>query len=206
MRLSKMVTSQFITGSLMRSFVREYFDDKSPDELRAAITSDWSDENTQEHLGIIAVPDTARSVYEIGAGIGRLLKPLCELGHTVGGCDASLAMVKEADGRLCINLTDGGGRIPEIGGTQDFVFSIICFQHIPDTATVERYIADAYRILRPGGSCAFQVLAEDLKPGRELWTYHAPERLSIHMSGVGFGYVITERHGIWTVLRGRKPS
>jgi SAM-dependent methyltransferase len=39
----------------------------------------------------------------------------------------------------------------------DFVFSYIVFQHIPDVNVTLKYIREAGRVLRPGGSFYFQV-------------------------------------------------
>jgi len=191
----------------MRSFVREYFDDKplnGPRSLKASITPDWSDANAENHLALIGVPDDAERVYEIGAGIGRLLSRLKDT-HMVAGCDASPSMVREQIDGCNIIECDGDGSVP-IVRLHDFVFSIVCFQHIPDTATVKRYIAEAYAILRPGGSFAFQVLADDVHPGRELWTYHDLGELLKCMDSVGFLDGGIEIVGVWAVIRGDKPE
>ena len=183
----------------MRSFVKEYFDTNNLERLKTTITPDWSDSNVKNHLNIIK--PSGERVYEIGAGIGRLLNALKE-NHVVAGCDASQAMIKNQLPGCNISLCDGTGSIPAETGSQDFVFSIIVFQHIPDTATVKRFISEAYRILERG-NFAFQVFSHYEKRS-ELWTYHDHNELLKAMELAGFTKITVDKGGRWTVFRGKK--
>jgi ubiquinone/menaquinone biosynthesis C-methylase UbiE len=48
--------------------------------------------------------------------------------------------------RLC-----DGQTFPVEDASVDFVYSVICFQHIPYRDMIQRYIAESYRVLKPGG-------------------------------------------------------
>jgi SAM-dependent methyltransferase len=198
----------------MRSFVKEYFDGKPLEELKKTITPDWSEANVERHLALLDVPEGAKKILEIGCGLGRLLVPLYDRGaeHCVG-VDASQNMI--AAGKVLIGkrkidllLCDGEGQIPfpasELRGYFDFAFSIITFQHIPNTAAVAKYLGEAYRLLRPGGQLVFQVLAADLQPGRELWTYHEPRVLQAHLFKIGFIAVRIQKRNQWLIFRAHK--
>lgn len=182
----------------MRSFVSEYFNNDDLEKLKRTITPNWSDENVQNHLNIIK--PHGKRIYEIGAGIGRLLNTLKEE-HIVSGCDASESMIKNQLPGCNISLCDGKGSIPADTGSQDFVFSIIVFQHIPDTSVVRKFIREAYRILDKG-EFAFQVFSHYEKDS-ELWTYHDHNELYREMIDSGFKTTIEENER-WTVFRGIK--
>ena len=197
---------------MKRAFVREYWDHKSVPGLERAVTPDWSAANLERHLALLDLPDELGTVLEIGCGLGRLLFALYDRGAALCvGVDASRAMLAEAGNRLedRINVSlihcDGSGAVPVIpDGYFDLVFSIITFQHIPNTATVLLYLAEAHRLLRPGGALRFQVLASDVKPGRELWTYHPHPVLRGHLAALGFQNLEECPAGIWTVFKCRK--
>ena len=197
---------------MTRNFVKEFFDNKPLDGLRKAITGDWSDKNVNYHLALLNPPPKAKKILEIGCGLGRLLIPLYDRGakHCVG-VDASEAMINE--GRALVGVRDiilvpcaGDGLIPwDPDGYFDFAFSIITFQHIPDTETVKRFLSEAHRLLAPGGQLSFQVLSHDVKPGRELWTYHDLGELQEHLIGLGFTGAWHER-GVWAIYQGKKEG
>jgi SAM-dependent methyltransferase len=197
----------------MRSFVKEYFDGKPVPRLKRAITPDWSEANLARHLDLLAVPPEAKKLLEIGCGMGRLLIPLYDRGgqHCVG-VDASRDMVAAGNqligGRhIWILPCDGQGKIPlEMDNYFDFAFSIITFQHIPNLATVITYLAEAHRLLRPGGVLRFQVLGEDVKPGRELWTYHDLRILQNYLISQGYQGVKVRHAGVWAIFTAQKTS
>ena len=197
---------------MTRNFVKEFFDNKPLDGLRKAITGDWSDKNTRYHLALLNPPAEAKKILEIGCGLGRLLIPLYDRGakHCVG-IDASESMIIEGlrlVGGRNIELIHcaGDGVIPIVlSGYFDSAFSIITFQHIPDTETVKRYLSECHRLLAPGGQLSFQVLSHDVKPGRELWTYHDLGELQAHLTSLGFAGVFQVR-GVWAIYQGQKEG
>lgn len=106
------------------------------------------------------------SVLEIGCGIGRLLEPLAEHFRWLYGVDVSGVMVLRGKKRLAhlpqIHFTqvDGTGSIPFGESSFDFCFSYITFHHIPQKQIVGRYIAEAFRVLKPGGLFRFQLFGQ----------------------------------------------
>ena len=182
-----------------RAFVTEYFVRDDLERLKKTITPDWSEDNVKNHLKLIK--PHGDSIYEIGAGIGRLLNYL-KNDHKVAGCDASEPMIKNQYPGCNISLCDGKGAIPADDASFDFVFSIIVFQHIPNTEVVMNYIKEAYRILKEGGEFAFQVFSHHERES-ELWTFHDLDVLKGAMQDAGFEVTINEGDR-WTIFRGQK--
>ena len=100
-------------------------------------------------------------VLEIGCGVGRLLEPLTANFRSVHGVDVSGEMVRQGHARMVhlpqVQLleVDGSGTLPFADGSFDFCFSYITFHHIPDKRVVHAYLAEAFRILKPGGIFRF---------------------------------------------------
>lgn len=195
-----------------KSFVGTYFEGKTGDKLRSTITPSWNEKNLNYHLELVGCPKDAKAVCEIGSGIGRLLKPIYDSGvsHCVG-FDASQSMVEEGekyvgDRNVQIFKVDGNGGI-DIGASEyfDFVFSIITFQHIPNTETVKKYLSEAHRLLKDGSELMFQVLSKDMNRG-ELWSYHPLEELESHLKDLGFKDIKIEHKDKWAVFRCEKSS
>ena len=95
---------------------------------------------------------------EYGCGMGRLAFWLHQAFRRVVGVDASetmLAKAKEMMPGPKYMLCDGAS-FPLKAGSVDVVFSKIVFQHLP-REVVRAVIADAHRVLRPGGLLIFQL-------------------------------------------------
>jgi SAM-dependent methyltransferase len=104
----------------------------------------------------IALPPRAVAV-EIGSGIGRLARPLAARVAKVYACDVSAEMI--ARGREYCRDTGNIEWVHSHGdlrgvpdGCADFVFSHIVFQHVPRKKFIRAYVAEAFRVLKPGGS------------------------------------------------------
>jgi len=101
-------------------------------------------------------------VLEIGCGVGRLLRPLSERVAEAAGVDLSEEMIRRgreycAD-RPNVELHRTNGSLDFLpAGHFDFVFSHIVFQHVPRRSYVERYLREAWRVLKPGGVLRVQV-------------------------------------------------
>lgn len=79
-------------------FNKGYFDGKTGDDLRKTITPDWA--STERHLRVVNTPPEAKTILEIGCGIGRLLREIHDErpGRHCVGYDASSAMILEGFG------------------------------------------------------------------------------------------------------------
>jgi SAM-dependent methyltransferase len=102
-------------------------------------------------------------VLEIGCGAGRMTKALCTVFGQVDAVDISSEMIAHARAALkeCPNVRfhlNNGVDLSMFSADQfDFAVSVIVFQHIPRRVIVENYIAETWRVLRPGSLFRFQV-------------------------------------------------
>lgn len=96
-------------------------------------------------------------VLEIGCGIGRLMQYLAVVFAEVHGIDVSPEMVARARERLArfpnAHPIAGDGRSlrPYADASFDLIVSHVVFQHVPEKEIVRSYVAEARRVLRPGG-------------------------------------------------------
>lgn len=103
------------------------------------------------------------TALEIGCGPGRLMRPLADDFAQVRGVDVSAQMVELANENLsaCDNAVASvasGSDLSEFDDDSiDFLYSYAVFQHIPSKDVVLSYLADACRVLRPGGVMKCQV-------------------------------------------------
>lgn len=110
-----------------------------------------------EHL---LQPD--RVVLDIGCGIGRMDRHIAPRVRSLTGIDVSGEMVARARERLAdldnVRFVEGDGRTlaPLADRSFDLVFSHIVFQHVPRAVSTS-YFAEAFRVLRPGGTFLFQM-------------------------------------------------
>jgi SAM-dependent methyltransferase len=117
------------------------------------------------------LPERRQLAVEIGSGLGRLCLALADRYERVIGIDVSSEMVDRAreltaHDRVRFEQGDGFTLQPVESGTADLVLSFTVFQHIPRLEVIESYIADAARVLRPGGVMAFQW---NNLPGARRW-------------------------------------
>jgi ubiquinone/menaquinone biosynthesis C-methylase UbiE len=105
----------------------------------------------------------ALRVLEIGCGIGRMTKHLAEVFGEIHAVDVSGEMIRQARERLqafpnvhC-HETSGCDFAALPSEHFDLVFSAYVFQHVPSAAVIRSNLVDAFRVLKPGGLCKFQV-------------------------------------------------
>ncbi len=111
--------------------------------------------------GSPVAPGGRSKAVEIGSGLGRVCLALAERFDSVTGVDISPEMVQRArelvpDPRVSFVVGDGASLPGVEDGSADLVLSFTVFQHIPRVEVIERYIAEAGRVLRPGGLFVFQ--------------------------------------------------
>ena len=115
-----------------------------------------------EYLAGLGLEIHKGRVLDFGCGAGRLTQALAgEFGQAVG-VDISYSMVECArqhnkHGDRChfvVNTSDDLAQFDD--ASFDFIYTIITLQHCPPEATT-RYIAEFFRVLRPGGVALFQV-------------------------------------------------
>lgn len=100
---------------------------------------------------------------EIGCGPGRLMHFLCRRFGEIHGVDVSDEMIRLAKERLAgvpnafPRHTDGSSLAGYEDGLFDFVYSYAVFQHIPAREVVLNYLAEAVRVLKPGGILRCQI-------------------------------------------------
>lgn len=103
----------------------------------------------------------AQEVVDIGCGIGRMDEFVAPHVASLCGVDVSGEMVRKATARLRhlpnVRFVEGDGfSLPLPDQSVGLVFSHIVLQHTPRHVT-RSYLADAWRVLRPGGHFVFQM-------------------------------------------------
>ncbi|HTT63112.1 MAG TPA: class I SAM-dependent methyltransferase [Bryobacteraceae bacterium] len=100
---------------------------------------------------------------EIGCGPGRLLRPLSGDFAEIHGVDISDEMIRLAAERLR-DIPHAHAHHAERSDLSmfpdesfDFVYSYAVFQHIPSREVVLGYLAEAHRVLKPGGILKCQI-------------------------------------------------
>ncbi|MHB8466596.1 MAG: class I SAM-dependent methyltransferase [Acidimicrobiales bacterium] len=118
-----------------------------------------------------AAPSGTDLAVEIGAGLGRVCVALAERFDRVIGVDISAEMVRQArdavgTSNVSFVVGDGETLAGVTTASADLVLSFTVFQHIATVAVTERYLAEAGRVLKPGGLLVFQWNNE---PGARRW-------------------------------------
>lgn len=162
-----------------------YWDACAKDNARKNIAiCDWHNEEVFHESGrrdirlvlnspFISLPEGG-SVLEIGAGIGRLLKPLALLRADLAiyGIDVSAEMVSRGKKRLkdfpniLLLATNGKDLSCFSDDFFDMIFSYIVFQHIP-RHYVRNYFKEVRRTLKPRGIFRFQMQTSSAKNNQE---------------------------------------
>jgi SAM-dependent methyltransferase len=103
------------------------------------------------------------AALEIGCGPGRLIRPMSRNFTEIHGVDVSDEMIRLAGERLRhtpnahAHHSSGADLAMFPDEKFDFVYSYAVFQHIPSREVVLGYLADARRVLKPGGILRCQI-------------------------------------------------
>lgn len=131
-------------------------------------------------------------VLEIGCGIGRLTTELSRRGddYEVYGIDISSKMLDLAPKSSVKYRTCDGRRIPYADEMFDSVYSMLVFQHIPDSAKAG-YIKEAARVLKSGGIFLVQAVLGDHHADIDHGT--TPDDMAAWFRDSGFAVETTKR-------------
>lgn len=118
--------------------------------------------NAMQYLAALGLEIHRDRAMDFGCSVGRLSQAMCNEFAEVVGVDISSSMIDWANeynkfGGQCqyrINTTDDLAQFED--SSFDFVYSNISLQHSPPEAS-SKYIAEFFRILRPGGAVLFQI-------------------------------------------------
>jgi len=131
----------------------------TPQEFLAVGASDFRDVlHHWEHFGL-----ERGTCVEIGSGAGRMTAQLAHTFSDVVALDVSddqIALAKKLLGTGAANVTFhqvSDPAIPLADGTCSAVFSSHVFQHFPEFGGVQRYLTEAFRVLRSGGTVCFHL-------------------------------------------------
>lgn len=107
-----------------------------------------------------AQPAGAERALDLGCGLGRMTAALTDRFDAAIGCDANAAMLAQAAARLGEQTITWApivdGRVPADDRSCDFVLCYEALPHLADPATVEGYVREIARILRPDGCAVLQ--------------------------------------------------
>jgi ubiquinone/menaquinone biosynthesis C-methylase UbiE len=103
------------------------------------------------------------SALDFGCGIGRLTFPLSRRFHEVVGIDASATMLAKArelhppadNVRFVLNEFDDLRRFSDC--SFDLVLSLLVLQHLDSTQSIEGFLREFVRVVRPGGAVVVQL-------------------------------------------------
>lgn len=123
------------------------------------------------HVEGLGVELKTGSALDFGCGVGRLTQALGDVFQEVVGVDISAPMVAHAEGynrhgprcAYLVNTVENLSLFDD--ATFDFVYTDKVLQHMSPRAS-SRYIAEFFRVLKPGGIALFQIPSgRRMRPG-----------------------------------------
>lgn len=108
----------------------------------------------------------AKHILEVGSGTGFWLNLLNQTGATLFGLDYSMGMLAQAKGQPApLHLTRGlGTQLPYPSSTFDLLYCVDAIHHFGNH---HAFIAEASRLLKPGGALA--IIGHDPHEGGSNW-------------------------------------
>ena len=106
-------------------------------------------------LDMVAVG--GKAVIDVGCGTGEVARALAERGARVIGVDGSemLPKIEDDEGTARVEFLEGGAeQLPVDDASADLVLFLASLHHVPPPR-IRRAVAEAYRVLKPGGRVLF---------------------------------------------------
>lgn len=141
-------------------------------------------------------PDKRHIALDYGCGPGRLMRRYHDKFMALHGVDISLANLKNARiyiGENVENVTfwqTEGDEIPN-KFRYDFIYSVICMQHIPVHSIRYAILRSMYGHLKPGGQICIQMAVGRSNIGRATATYFEDIVLAEKTNGEHDVFIIT---------------
>ncbi|MEZ5980113.1 MAG: class I SAM-dependent methyltransferase [Planctomycetota bacterium] len=197
-----------------RENARYYIADRESQGIAFALSGCRDAYRILEELHPYLAEDQA--LLEIGCGTGRMLRFFAVIFREAHGVDVAPGMVEQGRAELAgfdnvaLHLGDGRSLAGIADGSIDVAVSHAVFQHVPDLGVIRDYVAEAHRVLRPGGVFKFLVKTERWpEQGAEHDTWHGVEvgreDVDRWVAEMGWtflnGYTADEPSTAWVVLR-----
>lgn len=141
--------------------------------------------------------NSTKRFLDIGCGIGRIAVPMLEYFDEVHGVDISPEMILKAKSlhkekkRVSFHEVDGSNLNPFKDSYFDCVYSIICFQHIPENEVLFSYFSEVARVLKNDGIFYFQL------PTHIPFSYRFRIKLSKLLNASGLIKIIPFQHTLY---------
>jgi ubiquinone/menaquinone biosynthesis C-methylase UbiE len=152
----------------------------------------------------------AKNILEVGSGTGYWLNLLYQVTPKLYGVDFSAGMIAQARNQPApLKLTRGTAiQLPYQTGTFDLIYCVDAIHHFEDHAA---FVAEAFRVLKPGGALA--IIGHDPHSGEGNWyiydyfdTTYQTDLLRYPSSGMiknlmrQAGFLNIERHDVEHIL------
>ncbi len=145
------------------------------------------------------LPDKLAVAVELGIGDGRISGEIVRRSEQFIGIDISLQMLRNAIRRVPraqLLQADLSESLPIGSGQVDLLAAAFYFVHIK---TPDRIIAEAVRVLKPGGIFLFNLIPQrrepELKAGKKRFKirsyYHSPPRIEKILNYYWFNWDVT---------------
>ena len=169
------------------------------DQAKTAICTDGSFDDADAWVEAIA-PRGGRTL-DVGAGCGRIIKAIAPHCSSIIGVDSSPDMVRHAReyvGEDYVILADARG-LPFPDDSFDFVYSVLCLQHLETKEDVQKALQEIVRVLKPSGTARLQLSIEP-KTGqyRPANADEVADMLfNTGMKSAGFEHGLINKHFVW---------
>ena len=106
-------------------------------------------------------------ILEVGCGTGRLLIEMEQLGYTVDGADASVAMLEKTKEKFVDSsrqpelMLCGASEIPASDNTYDFTYSIRLLNQTESPEYALTVVTEILRVTKPNGYCLIEFMNEN---------------------------------------------